>query len=123
MPLHEAGRKLVQQELSDNPTVRLTRVLRALGIATSSWYRQPMPENQRRRPGPAVQSIPDEVLHAVVEMAVSNPWYGYKRIAVMCRREKKPAKDRQAYQVMRDHNLLQKRRPRKPELCQTAKLF
>jgi transposase InsO family protein len=41
----------------------------------------------------------------------------------MCRREKKPVKDRQAYQVMRDRGLLQKRRPRKPELYQTAKLF
>jgi len=114
---------LVKQELTDNAKTRLTRVLSALGIATSSWYREPVPKDQRRRPGPAPQPIPDEVLHAVVEMAVSNPWYGYQRIAVMCRREKKPVKDRQAYQVMRNHGLLQKRRPRKPELHQTAKLF
>jgi len=30
--------------------VRLTGVLRALGIATSSWYRRPIPEDRRRRP-------------------------------------------------------------------------
>ena len=45
-------------------------------------------------------------------MAVSNPWYGYQRIAVMCRREKKPVKDRQAYQVMRD--------PKDPEIETTG---
>jgi transposase InsO family protein len=113
----------VRQELAETTKVRLTRVLSALGIAPSSWYRQPVAEDQRRRPGPPRQPIPEEVLFGVVDMAVSNPWYGYKRIAVMCRRENIPVKDRQAYRVMRDHNLLQKRRPRKPELYQTAKLF
>jgi transposase InsO family protein len=58
-----------------------------------------------------------------VELAVSNPWYGYKRIDVMCRRQDQLVKDRQAYEVMRDHGLLQKRRPRTPELHHTAKLF
>lgn len=114
---------MVRQHLADNPKMRLTRVLEALSISSSSWYREPVPADQRRRPGPAPQLIPDDVLHAVVEMAVSNPWYGYKRIAVMCRRVGSAVKDRQAYQVMRDHGLLQKRRPRRPELYQAAKLF
>lgn len=113
----------MHQELTDNPKARRTRVLQTLGIATSSWYRKPWKVNQRRRPGPPPQPIPEEVVRAVVDMATSNPWYGYKRIAVMCRREQKPVKDRQAYRVMRDHGLLRKRRPRKPELHQTAKLF
>jgi len=57
-------------------------------------------------------------------MAEENPWYGYKRIAVMCRREKDPTvTDRQAYRVMRSFGLLQKPRATKAELHQTQKLF
>ena len=41
----------------------------------------------------------------------------------MCRREGHAVKNREAYVVMREHGLLQKRRPREPELYQTAKLF
>jgi len=37
---------------SETKGVQITRVLGALGIATSSWYRRPIPEDQRRRPGP-----------------------------------------------------------------------
>ena len=114
---------MVRQELADNPKLRLTHVLQALDVASSSWYRQPMPVDQRRRPGPAPALIPDSILKTVVDMAVNNPWYGYKRIAVMCRRAGQTVKDRQAYQVMREHRLLQKRRVRTPELHQTAKLF
>ena len=114
---------MVRQALVENPKVRLTRVLRALGIASSVWYRVPVAADQRRRPGPSPDPIPDNVLQAVVEMAVNNPWYGYKRIAVMCRRAGETVKDRQAYRVMRDQGLLRKRRRRKPELYQAAKLF
>ena len=113
----------MQQQLADNPKLRLTRVLDGLGIAASSWYRSPIPPQQRRRPGPSPRQIPDELLGAIVDMAVANPWYGYKRIAVMCRRAGHAVRDRQAYQVMRDHGLLRKPRPRKPELYQAAKLF
>lgn len=60
---------------------------------------------------------------AVVNMAVENPWYGYKRIAVMCRRAGQAVKDRQAYRVMKDHGLLQKPKTRKAEVYQAAKLF
>ena len=41
----------------------------------------------------------------------------------MCRREGHAVKNREAYVVMREHGLLQKRRLREPELYQTAKLF
>ena len=64
-----------------------------------------------------------EVVEAVVKMATDNPWYGYKRIAVMCRRADKAVKDREAYVVMRDHSLLQKPRERAAELYQAARLF
>ena len=109
--------------LLETPRTRLTAVLRLLEIANSSWYRKPIPTKCRRRPGPQAKLISDAVLHAVVNMATANPWYGYKRIAVMCRRDQVDVKDREAYRVMRDHGLLQKRRVRKPELYQAAKLF
>jgi transposase InsO family protein len=41
----------------------------------------------------------------------------------MCRREDDPVKDRQAYRVMKDHDLLQKRRPYKAEVYQASKLY
>mgnify|MGYP001596755728 FL=1 len=56
-------------------------------------------------------------------MAKDNPWYGYKRIAVMCRRNGDPVKNRDAYKVMKKHGLLQKRRYPKAEAYQAAKLF
>lgn len=55
--------------------VRLTGVLRALDIATSSWYRKPIPEDQRRRPGPKPKPIPPEVIEAVVKMATEIDYY------------------------------------------------
>jgi transposase InsO family protein len=67
--------------------------------------------------------IADAVVQAVVEMATTNPWYGYKRIAVMCRRAGQAVKDREAYVVMKDHGLLQKRKTRRAEVYQAAKLF
>ena len=85
------------------PTPRLVQVLGHLGIATGSWYRPSLDEKQRKRPGPAPKKIPGEVVEAVVKMATDNPWYGYKRIAVMCRRADKAVADREAYVVMRDH--------------------
>lgn len=103
--------------------VRLTGVLRVLEIAPSTWYRKPIPEDERRRPGPMPKPISQEVIVAVVKMATDNPWYGYKRIAVMCRREDSLVTDRQAYGVMKLHSLLQKRRPYKAELHQASKLY
>ncbi len=114
---------MVEQEIKERESTRLTGVLRQLSIASSSWYRRSVAAKDRQRPGPKPQPIPGEVLHAVVNMATTNPWYGYHRIAVMCRRDGCDVKDRQAYVVMKDHGLLQKRRPRAPELYQAGKLF
>src|SRR6266705_3328177 len=113
----------LRAELEDAAKLRRTRLLDALSIAASSWYRQPVAADQRRPPGPAPQPIAETVRQAVVTMALANPWYGYKRIAVMCRRAGQAVQDRQAYVVMREAGLLQKPRPREPELYQAAKLF
>jgi len=111
------------EELRKEKKLRRTRVLTALGVAASSWYRPALAADERRRPGPSPQAIPEGVRQAVIDMATKNPWYGYKRIAVMCRRAGQAVRDRQAYQVMRSAGLLQKRRPREPELYQAARLF
>ena len=92
------------------PAPRFGRVLGHLGIATSSWYRPAMDEGLRKRTGPPAKPIAEQVVQAVVTMATQNPWYGYKRIAVMCRRAGHAVKNREAYIVMRDHRLLQKPR-------------
>ena len=103
--------------------LRLTGVLDALGIARSSWYWQRIPSQQRRRPGPAPKPVPAEVVGWVLAMAHANPWYGYRRIAVMCRRAEQPVKNREAYRVMAAHGLLHKPLPRKAELYQASKLY
>jgi putative transposase len=103
---------------------RLTQVLRALGIPASSWYRQPVPDDQRRRPGPPPKVVEPRIVDVVVKMATENPWYGYQRIAVMCRRLPEAVTDEDAYRVMRAQGLLQKRRRvREPELYQALKLY
>lgn len=110
------------QFAASKPRPRQTHVLRLIGVAPSSWHRAPL-ARERKRPGPARQALSDDVVLAVVAMATANPWYGYKRIAVMCRRAGQAVKDRAAYVVMKDHGLLQKRKARRAEIHQTAKLF
>jgi hypothetical protein len=90
---------------TNRPRARQTHVLRLMGVAPSSWHRSPRLA-ERKRSGPPRQPIADEVVEAVVTMATANPWYGYKRIAVMCRRAGQAVKDREAYVVMKDHGLL-----------------
>lgn len=114
---------MIAQELGEHPEARPTRVLRAAGIATSSWYDPPIPPEARGRPGPAPKPIPELIEQAVVQMATTNPWYGYKRIAVMCRRSGVGVSNRQCFLVMKRHDLLQKPAVREAEAYQAARLF
>jgi transposase InsO family protein len=114
---------MISQELGEHPDARPTRVLRAVGVATSSWYDAPTPAAERRRRGPAPKAIQESIEKAVVAMAESNPWYGYKRIAVMCRRAGVPVSNRQCFLVMKRHDLLQKPPVREAEAYQAARLF
>ena len=98
-------RATVNESIEGEPRARLTRVLRWLEIPSSTWYRRLLSSDERKRPGPAPKAIPAEVAEAVVEMATTNPWYGYKRIAVMCRRSGARVKNREAYLVMKRHGL------------------
>ena len=109
--------------IQEHPGTRRTRVLQALGLGCSRWYYTAKSLAGRRRPGPAPQELPEDVVQAIRTMAQQNPWYGYKRIAVMCRRAGQSVADRHVYRVMWAHGLLQRRLPQQPELYQAAKLF
>jgi transposase InsO family protein len=89
----------VEHAVGEGRAVRLGGLLDALGVPRSSWYRQAVPAEQRKPPGPAPKPIPDDVIHWVVRMAVDNPWYGYKRIAVMCLFELLPSGPNELWQM------------------------
>ena len=121
--MREELRTDVKGELDDCPGSRLTEVLSHLGIARSRWYRRKELQREKRRRGPKPGLIRRDVSDFVVAMAEANPWYGYKRIALMCRRSGCGVTDRQVYRVMRDQGLLHKRAPRKAEAHQALKLW
>ena len=95
---------------NQNVIVRITGILDALGIAHSSWYLKFVPASERKRPGPVRKPIGPEIERIVIYYATSYPWYGYKKIAVICRRAGHKVKNRQAWRVMDEHNLLHKQR-------------
>lgn len=66
------------------PTVRLKPLLKALGIAPSSWYHQPAKAPKRR--GPPAKALDAGRKAVVVEFAERYPWWGYKRLAIVLRR-------------------------------------
>ncbi|MHC4644982.1 MAG: transposase [Planctomycetota bacterium] len=103
--------------------IRITGVLDALGIAHSSWYRKSIPVSERKRPGPARKPIAEQIVLVVVEYAKLYPWYGYKTIAVICRRAGHKVKNRHAWRVMAEHGLLQKRHSSAVEIYQASKLY
>ena len=90
--------------------MRITGILDALIIAHSSWYHKPLPPSQRKRPGPAAKPIDEQIVRVVIQIAELYPWYGYKKIAVICRRAGHKVKNRHAYRVMNEYGLLHRRR-------------
>jgi putative transposase len=119
----DTTRIAINTSIEEGPRCRLTHVLRALGIAASSWYHQPIPKERHQPRGPKAQPVPRRIESAVVAMATANPWYGYKRIAVICRRVGQKVTNRQCYRVMKAHGLLQKRKARAAEIYQALKLY
>ena len=98
---------------------RLSGVLQGLGIARSSWYARPKDGVRGRKPVPI-----DETLRAAVKSTAERyPWWGYKRIAVVCRNNGLAVSNRCVYRIMRDAGLLQRKRVRVAEVYQAAKLF
>jgi len=109
--------------VNQDSIVRITSVLDALNIAHSSWYRKPLPPSERKRPGPAAKPIPEHIVRVVIHTAELYPWYGYKKVAVICRRAGYKVKNRHAYRVMDEYGLLHRRRCPMAEIYQTAKLY
>ena len=103
------------------PGTRLNRVLKALGVARSVWYARSKSEPKRR--GRKPRPVPEALAEAIRELANRYPWWGYKRIAVVGRRGGLAVSNKQVYKVMKAAGLLQKRRVRKAELYQAARLF
>jgi putative transposase len=103
--------------------VRITGVLDALSIAHSSWYRKSIPASERKRPGPARKPIAEQITRVVIDTATLYPWYGYKKIAVICRRAGYKVKNRHAWRVMAEYGLLQKRHSSPVEIYQASKLY
>jgi hypothetical protein len=101
----------------------LTRVLGYLGLHPSAWYGRRAAPVGHRRPGPKPRPVREPLRRAILAAAKAFPWWGYQRIAVVCRRQEVRVSNKQAYRVMRDHDLLRKPLPRAAELYQTAKLF
>ena len=108
---------------SDHPGTRLRPVLEALGLSVSSWYYRPVPPEARQKPGPKPQLLPVEVVELVKTTSVAYPWYGYQKIAVICRRTDPSVTDRQSYQVMRMYDLLHKPVVRAAAVHQARKLY
>ena len=72
--MKDEARIAVTTGIGDWPRSRLTRVLQALGIAASSWYHEPIPQDRYQRRGPKAQPVPPAIESAVVAMATANPW-------------------------------------------------
>ena len=112
---------MITEACEGNPAVRLSRVLKALGIARATWYRRRIAEPKRA--GRRHKPVPEALAAAVRAIAELYPWWGYKRIAVVARRAGVAVSNKQVYRVMKAAGLLQKRRVRKAELYQAARLF
>lgn len=98
--------------------VRLTRVLEWLG-GRATWYRRqgaeglPWQEVRPGRPrGPHPGAVDPWQRHVVETVARACPWYGYKKIALICRRLDEFVRVRVVYRIMREARLLHRLRER-----------
>jgi putative transposase len=98
--------------------VRRTRVLDALG-GRATWYRRGVSSPtegstalRRPRRGPAPRPADDHERQVVKTVARACPWYGYKKIALICRRLDEPIPRRKVYRVMKEEGLLHQLRRR-----------
>ena len=112
---------MVTTSCQRTPQARLSRVLKALGVARSVWYARR--HSEPKRPGRKRKPVPEALAEKVRAVAGKSPWWGYKRIAVVARRGGVVVSNKQVYKVMKAAGLLQKRRVRNAELYQAARLF
>jgi putative transposase len=112
---------MVEAERRAQPSVRLAKLLQHLSIASSSWYAKPVAEP--RPCGRKPKGVPEVLAAEIRRLAEHYPWWGYKRIAVIARREGLKVTNKQVYRVFRAFGLLQKKRAREAALYQAARLF
>jgi putative transposase len=67
--------------------------------------------------------VPEELATAIRALAERYPWWGYKRIAVVARRQGLAVSNKVVYRVFKAAGLLQRRRVREAALYQAARLF
>lgn len=103
------------------PPVRLNHLLRWLDIPRSSWYGRRA--EKPARPGRKPKAIDPQLAAAIEALAHRYPWWGYKRIAIIARREGLGVTNKQVYRIFKAANLLQKPRVREAAIYQTARLF
>ncbi len=112
--------------------LRLTRVLDALG-SRATWYRRaaadpagtPAPSAPPARRGPPAQEISAWERQVVLTVAQAFPWYGDKKIALICQRLDEPVPRRRVYRILKAANLLHRLKARIAERArqEVAKLY
>lgn len=101
--------------------VRIKPVLAYLEVAASSYFYAAKAEPVR--PGPKPQALDAELAAKVREYAEKNPWWGYRRLAIVMRRDGVFVSNRFVKRVFLAYDLFQKPRATAAELHQAAKLF
>lgn len=119
--MNETRRALVREEVAARPPARLKPVVKTIGWSPSSFFREK--KSERRRPGPRPRPVDPWLAEQVRQFALAYPWWGFKRLAVVCRRAGLAVSNRFVYKVLAAADLLQRRRPRSAELYQAARLF
>ena len=104
-------------------SVRKTKVVEAIGWACSSFYRRTVSPVSRQRKGPAPDLIPEWMTDVVLQYAALHRLWGYKRIAVICRRNGHTISNKKVYRIMKAAGLLQKPVRSQGEVYQAQKLY
>lgn len=112
---------MVREEVAKCKEATLKGVIRYIGWPRSSFFWRGAKE--KKRPGPTPRAGNEELAEMVRAKALEYPFWGYKRIAVLVRRDGVKVGNKFVYAVLKAANLLQKKRSRTAELHQAVKLF
>lgn len=100
---------------------RIKPLLAHLEVPASSYFYTA--KTEPARPGPKPKPLDAQLAAKVREYAVKYPWWGYRRLAVVLRRDGVLVSNRFVKRVFRAEDLFQKPRATAAELHQAAKLF
>ena len=103
---------------------RLQKVLYILKVQKSTYYRSLKANESSSKRVPKAHEVDSILEENFLELVRLNPWYGYKKMAVICRQQGLNLSDRQVYRLMKKHGLLlSKKRRNKGEKHQSQRLF